>query len=361
MRKSKSLPYLMLISCLLLIVLNAQSLSTLAQQTASSPATASGLTLDFTAQVYRKAKAPYFRANRTSSLIIGPVENLTTSDFRLFEDGREQTILSVERETRPLSIVAVVTLGRGPYCEGQVKKTTVSKTMDILAQAFTQALRPEDQLALIITDEDATMLRSFAAAPVSIAEDFAKVGPISDANDKSFSGISLPRTITSHKGVEKNYVEQAVRKAIAYLKQNKRSDNRSVVLFMRDIYHASSISFDAQQEVNASLLEGGVIVGDLGVAFANYYNELPGLTGGDKESCYIFVKATDSAIPTATVSAMLDRLRTRYRITYNSTNPKRDGKIRKLKLELAPQWTKGKNKEDIPVVRAPQAIIAPDS
>lgn len=313
------------------------------QQPAATVQGAADVRLDFTAQVYQK---------KTKE----PVENLTKSDFRLYEDKREQVILSVASDTRPLSIVAIVTLGRGPVCEGRFRDATVPRTMTILAQAFTQALKPEDELAVIITDKDARFVHTFNVTRDRINDDFAEVGRISEASEYGHYGIG--RAGISYLGVKENYVEAALLKAVDYLNQNKKAANRPVILFLRRLNNVSS--FLLVEQVKTSLLQEGVIVGALGKVagslLESYYEELPDLTGGDNESCYIFAKAKEPTIPTATVSAMLERLRTRYRITYTSTNPKRNRQVRKLKLELAPQRQKVKDK---PVIRAPQAIIAP--
>lgn len=342
----KSVMRVAVVSCLLWAHFEAKSPVMLAQQ----PPSVSGqggveVRLDFTAQVYRE---------KTKE----PVVNLTKDDFRLFEDKREQTILSVTRDSRPLSIVAIVTLGRGELCEGMVSNSTVSRTMTNLAQAFTQVLKPEDELSVMITDKDTTLVRPFNASPERIIADFAEVGRISEANEKLFPGWG--KSGRPHLDVKNNYVGEALGKAIDYLKQNKKSANRPVILFLRQLTHEHSLPWDLEEQLRQRLLQAGVIVGSFGKNrpswLEGYYEDLPDLTGGDKESCYPFAKATEPTKPTAIVSAVLERLRTRYHISYVSTNPQGDGQMRQLKLELAPSWKKVKDK---PEVRAPQALLAP--
>ena len=311
----------------------------------------SGLVLDFTAGVYRRISKQ-------------PLGGLGVKDFRVIEDGNAQTIVNVTRETSPLSIVAVVALGEGRYCEGSVFNASVTKTMARLAQAFAESLKPGDELAIIATDQNAQMVRGFDARRDTISTDFAEVARISDASQRRINAFR----VTYH-GVPVNYTDMAFHKAATYLRQHKRQANRPVILFLRDFYNNysekrpgyndSQTPEDVIQERTNLVLQEHLLIswlGDSGQRWnppSDYFRKLPDLTGGERESCYgVFLRVKDSTDPLARV---LEQLRTRYRITYLSTNSQRDGRVRKLKLEVAAQWLKGKDSLE---VRAPQAIIA---
>lgn len=342
-------------SCLLWAALGANNATVVSAQ--RQPSAVQGAVdgrLDFTAQVYRR---------RTKDLIEKKdvIESLTKNDFRLFEDKREQAILSVTRETRPLSIVAVVMLGQGYRCEGGgVARDigSVPRVLSIIATELEKNLTSEDELAILITDENGTMIREFGQPLTTLGGDFGQVARISQASQKAMG--SSYKGSHRYMGVRVNYVDVALEKAVAYLSKKKKTANLPVVLFLRDIYNESNpmLKDGYVKSMTAALLQEQILVSWVGysglplwLGLPVWYGKLPDLTGGDRESCLLYLFESE-------MMAVLERLRTRYRISYVSTNPQRDGRVRQLKLELAPQWQKRKDK---PIVRAPQAIIAPPS
>ena len=60
----------------------------------------------------------------------------------------------------------------------------------------------------------------------------------------------------------------------------------------------------------------------------------------------------------ATFQTLMDHLRSRYNLAYVSTNKKRDGATRKLKLDLSPPVQKSQGKL---VVKARRSYVAPRS
>ncbi len=366
----------------------------------------SSLTLEFTTAVY---------SNKTKQ----PLNGLGSTDFRLYEDGAEQRITAVELESKPLSVMLVMVLGVTGDCyfldlsqfttwlSGAMRKNL--KAGEEVGMAITdregtillQFGEVEKSLRWALGSTDAEdshywkanrgnePWREFDSGKVgeSTALNTMKVvGEIEEPN--SDDGGYLRRNPGAISVNPQNHLNVALINAADYLLRYRKNGHRPAIIMCNSIYNVTPISKEAENELNEFLFQKHVVVSWIGKPYggnyfsspemkkhvsssnAEHYQPLPGKTGGATLNCSHFspTKAEPSFFSftpgykkayqkfSDEVGLLLEHLRSRYRISYLSSNPNRDGKLRQLRLELAPKWKKQK-----PVIEAPQAIIPPTS
>lgn len=349
----------------------------------------SPLALQYTAAIY-------------SSKTKQPLSGLGVSDIRAYEDGVEQKVVAVELETKPLSVMLVISLGATSDCFFQ----DVRHFLSWLGGAIRRNLKAGDEIGVAVTDKDGKILIEFGETEKSMRQAFGRrdaedpdywnvgkfdkpwldvddgeIGVMSKLNTVSVKGYDGDSSPTFTLVAPRSYFEIAMRNAANYLVRHHRPSNRPVIILCNSIYNVEMVTSEIEKELDGAIYSNRLIVSWIGkyrkTSFGNpfyanvsnnytdYYRNLSGNTGGGTIGCHYFSSPEHSWNPLKSyrkayqefnqdMAELLDRLRTRYRINHLSSNLNRDGKLRQLRLELAPKWKKEK-----PVIEAPQTILPP--
>ncbi|MBS1792456.1 MAG: hypothetical protein JSS81_01310 [Acidobacteria bacterium] len=312
---------------------------------------------DFTAQVFTKKNG-------------APVADLKKEDFRLFENGREQTILRIERATRPLSIALVPMLGQGQYCDTVlflVPRKGPPIPMPLVGGAFEKYLAANDQLAMILPNSKITLFRDLEDPKLRIPEDFERFARHSESVQHRIDENNLPlitnETPDAEKiyyGVETIFITKAVEGTLQYLDKYAAPGSQKVLFFLRPFYNLTQTTDADESKFKLELARQDVIVnwiGDDGAVFPippfKFWRRLPDETGGEKEPCSL-LRSKSADKMGGVIKGMLDRLRTRYLIVYESNNDPAAGKLRSITLDLSDAGRKKVKKQY--TVAAPKSV-----
>jgi VWFA-related protein len=255
-----------------------------------------------------------------------PASDLQQQDFVILEDGVKQQISHFSQDSLPLSIVLLVDRGG---CLDPFGERVRQGTREALAR-----LKPEDEVTLMAFSDEATLVHGFSQDKDEIASAMAFV-----PEHKEFAGHAFNR---------------ALDKATKYLRSSGNPDGRRVIIMVT----AQTTGFDytgpSARDVSRALLEAGVVV----------YGLLPRSVGQRLESTVYragtsltsalrlgrLINLTKLAQETGgeifndprevlshSFEQLIDHLRARYTLGFVSSNLVRDGKYRKLKLQLSPE------------------------
>lgn len=268
-----------------------------------------------------------------------PVLNLSADGFLIEEDGQRQIPTRFLREERPLSILLMID------SSGSMRPI-IHQIVQGTSQGL-KRLKSDDEVALISFNQEVYLL-----------QDFTRDKPLVEKRLKDV--IAQRPTLT----------RQALSQAALHIVKATAADRRRIIVVLTD--NLSSTPGDVlsekvvMQQISASdSVVCGIVVsspylelnppssfvrplkktGDI----TPYINE----TGGILES----LKDVKQQEVSTKLVKVIDALRSYYRIEYSSTNTKRDGKHRKIKVELlsSVKTTKGKLR-----VLAKRGYFAPD-
>jgi Ca-activated chloride channel family protein len=251
------------------------------------------------------------------------IGNLTKDDFTLYEDNVKQQITHFSQDTLPLSIILLVDRAGclDPYSE-QMQKA---------ALAALQRLKYGDEVALM----------TFADTPELVT-------PFRNNKERAIDALNhLPE----HNEEGEHCFNRAFYEAATYMKKASNAGGRRVIIPITGITKSINCSGPSSDEVRHALLESGSVVcplipktaeqrfenGAVGsvTSMAGIFKvptlnltQLAEETGGE-----VFNTKPDSLDKAFT--DLIDHLRSRYSLGFVSSNPKNDGKLRKLKLEVS--------------------------
>ncbi len=280
------------------------------------------------------------------------IDSLRPEDFLLYEDGVLQKVTNFSKDKLPLSIVLALDLTQTVQ--------PVLKPLASGAEAALRHLKAEDEIAVIAYCSYAFLVDEFTTARARTA---AALKRASEASHCVIDGVGLGGPA---------WVNEAVYQAARYVKTESRQGTRRIVVVLNDglrgnvpvnnRYHHPH----TEKEAFAELFESGVTVSGLvlrsslsrvGEAVQNtspmeiqlsriYHpgsiSNYARRTGGEE----IQGSRIDADVK---LTAMFDRLRLFYTLGYISSNPRLDGKFRKIKLKLNPEVTK-RTGSDIAVI-----------
>jgi Ca-activated chloride channel family protein len=240
------------------------------------------------------------------------VGDLKKNNFRLYEDGVEQTITSFAQEDVPVSMGILLDLSGS--MRGKIDQ--VNKA----ALAFIRANNPQDQVFLIGFNEEVELLQDFTS----------DIDEITDALENTVvtGGTALYDAI--HLGVQKAQTGVKAKKAIIVITDGED----------RDSYYKLDELVVKVQESDVQVFCIGFMnsVPDKGL-FGRWSKSVPEKahdalqkiaeeTGG---KAFFPDKVTDMH---SIVSEIASELRSQYSIGYFSSNNARDGTFRRIKIEL---------------------------
>ena len=239
------------------------------------------------------------------------VSDLKKEDFRLSEDGVEQQITYFSRDELPLAVALVV--------DGSSSISPVLRELHQTAYDTLSQLKPEDQVALYAFAAHPERLGELTINRKSIAERIMGIGSAGGTNiaDALYESIA--------------YLEQAARgrrHAVILVSDNQPTAKGEVngddvirlALETQTIVYSVRIGRD---RLEGTVDEPGWIPG------ARWVNRIMSETGGE-----IIDLAAAGSVRKA-MAAVITRLKQRYTLGYQTTNPRRDGAFREIEVRLA--------------------------
>jgi VWFA-related protein len=275
------------------------------------------------------------------------VGDLKKDDFLLFEDGTRQTITHFSQDMLPLSVLLLIDRGGclDPF-GSQVRRAA----LDALSR-----LKSTDEVAVMTYHDTTKLIQGFTRDRALISDALNHVPPHDEeANhclNKAFSAAS-------------DYMEKAAnptgRRVIIAITGVTRyfdcPDGPSAKAVTHAVLESGSVVCGLIPKTGDQRLENGILATATGVA---------GLFGAPSLSIEKLAEETGGEVLEdkpekldVTFNTLVSHLRTRYSLGFVSANKKRDGAVRKLKLDVAPAVQKSQGKL---VVKARRSYVAPRS
>jgi len=237
------------------------------------------------------------------------IPGLGKDDFTLYEDGVKQHISYFSRDTLELSVVILLDVSSSIA-------PNFGKLQSAAAMALTR-LKGDDEVALIVFGGSARVIQAFTKQKRLVSDAILEA-----------DGTGLARGTDVNEGI---YL------AATYLDKNSSAASRRVIIGITDDTTSLNIVTPrADSSTLRKLHETRSVV--CGLIFNNPYRRYvigntasvrtyADVTGG------IAVSAESKKLD-ANLSQLIDHLRSQYSLGYSSSNQKRDGSFRKIKLEI---------------------------
>jgi Ca-activated chloride channel homolog len=238
-------------------------------------------------------------------------DDLKREDFRVFEDGVEQTIVYFSRDELPLAVALVVD-GSGSISPmiGELHRAA----SDTLSQ-----LKPEDQVALYAFALHPERLVDLTTDRKSIAENIVGIGSTGGTN-----------------------IADALYASIEYLGQEAR-ERRHAVIMVSDNVPTAKGEFTGDDVIRLALETqtivysvrfgrdplGGTLDEPGWIPGARWVSKIMDETGGE-----IIDMAAVGSVEKA-MAAVITRLKRRYTLGYQSTDTRRDRAFREIDVRLS--------------------------
>ena len=260
------------------------------------------------------------------------IGNLKKEDFVITEDGVKQDITHFGQDTLPLSVILLIDRGG---CLDPFSDKVRHATLEAL-----QRLRPQDEVALMSFANTTELIAGFGHGKDRILAGLNSLPPHDEEAAHCFSG--------------------AFYQAANYMKRAGNPDGRRVILMITGVtaffdcpgpspeearmavFESGSVVCGIIPKTAGQRIENGIMIAAAGVgglfkAKTSNLKQLAEETGGE-------VLTDKPENLDRTFNDLIDHLRTRYTLGFVSTNRKRDGSFRKLKVQLTrtPQPTDGK-------------------
>ena len=262
------------------------------------------------------------------------VGGLKKEDFLIYEDGVRQEITHFSQDKLPISALILLDVSGSvwPY-------------INDLRQSAREALsllKPEDEAALMVFAGSAKLAVSFTKDKNKIAESLGRFG-----GDKLEGGTKHNAALLQAAAFMKNATSESHRRIIIAITDDVSSEKKpppyseaktlhevlesGVVvcgIFFDSIYRTSKAN-RRTREINPITPQISLIEGSSGLVLS-YVERTDGISSEvDKKNLQESLKEG--------FTRLIERLRTRYSLGYTSTNEKRDGKFRKIKLKISPE------------------------
>jgi Ca-activated chloride channel family protein len=281
---------------------------------------------------------------KKTSRVVG---GLKQESFILSEDGVKQEITHFNQDAYPLSVLLLVDRGG---CLDPFGSEVRRATLEALKR-----LKPEDEVALMTYHNTAELIEGFSRDRSRIEEALNHI-PSHDEEADHCLNIAFYKAAQYMIGAG-NPVGRRVIIVITGVTSNFDCDGPSGKAAMNEVFESGSvvcglIPSSTEQRMESGIMRTATSIGGLFKAPTLRINQLAEETGG--EVLNDKPENLDHAFNT-----LIDHLRSRYSIGFVSSNKKRDGSLRKLKLEISPAAQKSQDGKL--VVKTRRSYIAPKS
>ena len=246
------------------------------------------------------------------------VPNLQQDNFRVYEDGQPQKLVSFQRTKAPITAVLL--------CEFASTNYWFIYDMRNAAYAFAQQLQPDDYVAVVTYDMHTQILTDFTQDKRLVYESLntLMIPGFSETNlfDALYQTLDRLTRVDGHK-----YVVLVSSGIDTFSKINldkilqKIKDTPNVTIFSVGTGQAARITGNARSGM----------FGPKEIDYLQADNQLSTfsrMTGGQA-----FFPRFEGEMPDI-FHSINDAIRNKYVLTYTPTNPKQDGTYRKIRVEL---------------------------
>ncbi len=273
------------------------------------------------------------------------VGGLNKEDFQIYEDGTKQQITHFSQDSLPLSVLFLI--DRGGCLDPFGDKVHRA------AREAVERLKLSDEVAVMTYHDSTRLLQGFTQNRILIERALDRIPPHDEEADHCLNKLFFDAA---------DYMMSAGnptgRRVIVVITGVTRNfdcpDGPSGKLAANQVYESGSVVCGIIPKEMGQGLENGVMVwatrmGKLGGAPYMDLETLANETGGE-----ILSDKPDNL--STTFQTLMDHLRSRYNLAFVSTNRKRDGTTRKLKIDVQSHVAKSQSKL---VVKARRSYIAP--
>ena len=254
--------------------------------------------------------------------------NLTRGDFTISEDGVKQTISHFSKEELPISILLLVD-----------RAGCVNAFNDQIRAAAIQAiggLKPEDEVGIMTFSNKVELVQPFT-------------------HDRKLIGEKILAVEHQHRS-EQHYFNAAIYDASEHMQRAANPAGRRAIIVLTSLEASIDFSKRSEKEALHAVLESGatvsgVLVKTLGGRIEQGLRGKPtsvlrhlGLRSG---SLKMFVAETGGQLVNSspdnmasTLTRIVADLSASYSLAFTPTNSARDGKRRRIRVELAPEIEK---------------------
>ncbi len=273
------------------------------------------------------------------------VGGLKKDDFLLYEDGTKQEITHFSQDSLPLSMLLLIDRGGclDPFGD---------KVHHAALEAVNR-LKPVDEVAVMTYHDTTRLLQGFTRNRMLIEDALNRIPPHSEEADHCLN--KLFADAADYMIRAGNPVGRRVIVVITGVTRNFDClDGPSGKSAAQAIYESGSVVCGIIPKEMGQGLENGIMVwatrmGKLGGAPYLDIENLANETGGE-----LLSDKPDNL--NTTFQTLMDHLRSRYDLAFVSTNKKRDGTTRKLKIDVQSSVPKSQGKL---VVKARRSYVAP--
>jgi Ca-activated chloride channel homolog len=260
------------------------------------------------------------------------INNLGKDEFSVFEDNIKQTIAYYSQERLPLSIILLIDrAGCINAFNDQIRAATI--------EAFSR-LKAEDEIAMMTFSNKVSLVQPFTRERAVI-------------NDQIMA-------VEQQHSSEQHYFNAGIFEAANYMSKAANPIGRRAIIVLTSLEASIDFSKISEKEALQALLESGAIVS--GVLVKTLVGQIEqgirgkptsilrhlGLRSG---SLKMFVSETGGELISAppkkmneTLNRVVNNIATSYSLAYFPTNSVRDGKRRRIKVELSSDVEKREGK-----------------
>jgi Ca-activated chloride channel homolog len=249
------------------------------------------------------------------------VRGLGKDDFRIFEEGIEQSIVSVSEEDAPVTLNILLDTSGSMRPKKPGKNEGYTYTLETRDQTdkLTPAIFGINTLLSYVYPEDKLSLITFANKPVVVG-DFGIRPPQIERAIAQIEARGLTSLNESIRFVAKNMNR--------YIDAGGELPNNRILLILSDGEDTTSWIWDSDNSVVEDIQETGLRVYAVGIMKRiSLFKKLAEATGGK------VVEVNDASTLSKVVPDLLREMHNQYQIGFNSTLPL-DGKYRKIRVTL---------------------------
>jgi Ca-activated chloride channel homolog len=251
------------------------------------------------------------------------INNLNKDDFTVFEDGVQQAVSHFSQEELPLSIVLLVDRAG---CINAFDEQMRAATIKALG-----GLKDEDEVAIMTFSNKVALAQAFTRDRQLIADKIRAVEP-------------------QHRS-EQHYFNAGIYEAATYMSKAANPAGRRAIIVLTSLEASIDFSRISEKEALHAVLESGAVVSGvlaktLGGRIEQGIRGKPtsilrhvGLRAG---SLKMFVTETGGELVSAapekleeTLTQLVNHIAVSYSLAYHPTNSARDGKRRRIRVQLA--------------------------
>lgn len=279
------------------------------------------------------------------------VGGLQKEDFLLWEDGIKQEITHFSQDELPLSVVLAI--DRGPSCPHPLD--TWSYEAHRAAREAIDHLKPVDEIAVMAFTDTAKLIQPFTTNRIQIEKALNNIPEQAKTTNVAHCFNLMFADAAQHMLEASNPVGRRVVIVITSMTRlfdcSNGPSNRAA---SAAIYESGAVVCAIIPKVLINRVENAMQTFSTRVnrvVAANYMDleQMANETGGE-------VLADKPEKLDTTFQTLIDHLRSRYNLAFVSTNKKRDGTTRKLKLDIDPAQQRSQGKF---VIKARRSYVAP--